>query len=116
MSGMNDGERLEMQPMADQTQKFDAGKPPMGLLSTTALTKIAEVMAFGRADWPAHGPGIHDGDRRSGTPCVAHEGFPAAGEGRRRAEDSPSRLAPHLRHLHVSRRRSCEGGLGAVRP
>ena len=39
---------------ADQTQKFDAGKPPMGLLSTAALTKIAEVMAFGAQKYSAH--------------------------------------------------------------
>ncbi len=38
----------------DQTQKFDAGKPPMGLLSTTALIKIAEVMAFGAQKYSAH--------------------------------------------------------------
>ena len=37
-----------------QTQKFDAGKSPMGLLSTAALTKIAEVLSFGAQKYSAH--------------------------------------------------------------
>ena len=35
-------------------QKFDGSKPPMELLSTTALTKIAEVMAFGAQKYSAN--------------------------------------------------------------
>ena len=39
---------------SSQFQKLDAGKPPLGLLSTTALTKIAEVMAIGAEKYAAH--------------------------------------------------------------
>ena len=40
--------------MSTQNQKYDAGKTPMGLLSTTALTKIAKVMAFGAQKYSVH--------------------------------------------------------------
>lgn len=34
--------------------KFDAGKPPMGLLSRTALEEVAKVMDFGAKKYAAH--------------------------------------------------------------
>ncbi len=35
-------------------QKFDGGKPPLGLLSTVAMNEIAQVMAFGAQKYSAH--------------------------------------------------------------
>ena len=46
----------ELRPPAPKpdVQKYDAGKPPMGLLSTKALVKIAEVLAFGAQKYSSH--------------------------------------------------------------
>jgi hypothetical protein len=34
--------------------KYDAGKAPLGLLSTKAMTEVAKVMGFGREKYAAH--------------------------------------------------------------
>ena len=44
----------QMVPKLTQAVKHDAGKPPMALLSRTALEEVAKVMAFGAQKYAAH--------------------------------------------------------------
>lgn len=40
--------------MNEEGKKYDAGKAPIGLIPSKALTAIAEVLAFGAARYGAH--------------------------------------------------------------
>ena len=51
---VNDAPAVVTQQKTEPGTKFDAGKPPMDLLSTEALIQTARVLEFGKAKYDSH--------------------------------------------------------------
>lgn len=51
---MSDNATAAKDALLKQGAKFDTGKPMMDLLSSTAMTQVAEVLTFGAKKYAAH--------------------------------------------------------------